>query len=375
MSTIRQTDTLSSERSDLVRLGGDEFVLLVEGLRMDSDALTVAERVYQSVAAPITIGEHKLHASFSMGIAIGCESYTSAQDILRDADTALYRAKEEGRGRYCVFSDDLHKSAMARWQTETDLRRGIEERQLILEYQPIVALGTGVIVHFEALVRWNHPTRGLVPPNDFIPLAEETGLIVPLGRWVLEEACRQIVAWRRELGEVPITVAVNVASRQLVRPTFADEVAATLAANGLPPAALAIEVTESFAMDKNAVLTCEKLRDLGVHLHLDDFGTGYSSLSYLHRMPIHALKIDRSFTSTMRTNKMNGSIVQAVIALANALGIECIAEGIETAADREFLFRYGCANGQGWHFAKALHPDAALKMLATGITGKQTKAA
>ena len=213
----------------------------------------------------------------------------AAEDVLRDADTALYRAKEEGRGCFRLFSDDLHASAMVRWQTETDLRRAITENQLGLQYQPIVDLETGALDSFEALVRWHHPARGLVPPSDFIPLAEETGLIVPLGQWVLDEACHQLARWRKASPQAArLAVAVNVACRQLIRPTFAAEVMATLEQTGLDPGALKIEVTESSMMDRAAVDTCMRLRDLGVALHLDDFGTGYSSLSYLHRMPVHA---------------------------------------------------------------------------------------
>ncbi|MBX3225592.1 MAG: EAL domain-containing protein, partial [Labilithrix sp.] len=361
---VRETDTLAvSERSDLARIGGDEFVLLLEGIRHDADALTVADRLYASVVEPFRIEEHDLHASLSMGIAIGHGNYASAEDILRDADTALYRAKEDGRGRYRVFSADLHASAVARWQTEHDLRRAIDEGGLFLEYQPIVKLETGEIEHLEALVRWRHPTRGVVPPAEFIPLAEETGLIVPLGRWVLQEACRQLAAWRRRVGGERVAVAVNVASKQLVRASMADEIAELLAGAELPPAALKIEVTESSTMDAAAVATCGRLRELGLELHLDDFGTGYSSLSYLNRMPINALKIDRAFTSTMRQNAMNASIVQTIIALARALGIDATAEGVEDEADLVELRRMGCSNGQGYYWAKPLDAERAFAFI------------
>lgn len=360
-SCIRATDTLvASERTNLVRIGGDEFVLLLEGLRDDRDGIAVAERLFSSVVEPFAVDGHLLHVSLSMGIAVGKASYSAAEDVLRDADTALYRAKEEGRGCFRLFSDDLHASAMVRWQTETDLRRAITENHLRLQYQPIVDLETGALDSFEALVRWHHPARGLVPPSDFIPLAEETGLIVPLGQWVLDEACRQLARWRKASPQAArLAVAVNVACRQLIRPTFAAEVMATLEQAGLDPGALKIEVTESSTMDRAAVETCMRLRDLGVALHLDDFGTGYSSLSYLHRMPVHALKIDRSFTSTMRGIAANASIVQAIVALAKALRIECVAEGVESAAELDLLRQMGCSRGQGYLFARPLDASAA----------------
>jgi diguanylate cyclase (GGDEF)-like protein/PAS domain S-box-containing protein len=364
-SCVREVDTLSlSERNDLARVGGDEFVLLLEGIAQDADALRVAERLLGSVAEPVVVEGHKLHASLSIGVAIGHPGYQRVEEVLRDADAALYRAKADGRGRYGVFSDDLHASAMARWQTENDLRRAIEQRELFLQYQPVVCLATGEIEHFEALVRWRHPTRGLVPPSEFIPLAEETGLIVPLGRWVLEEACAQIGSWQALLpAGRQLSVAVNVASKQFVRASFVDELKAILSSAGTPASALMLEVTEGTTMDASATKTCEHLRDLGIHIHLDDFGTGYSSLGYLNRMPIHALKVDRSFVSTMCENSMNASIVQVILALSRALGMQAIAEGVETQAEVDLLSRMGCQSAQGYYWSRPVDPDRALELV------------
>jgi len=310
----------------------------------------------------------------SVGIALGHVSYTTVDGLLRDADTALYLAKEEGPGSYRVFSEDLHASALSRWQTENDLRRAIENGELLLEYQPIVSVASGEIEHFEALVRWRHPLRGLVPPAQFIPLAEETGLIVPLGRWVLAEACRQLQVWRAEPSARRVSIAVNVASKQLVRPAFVGEVTELLAAAGVPTSAIVIEVTESSLMNSAAVETCLALHALGIHLHLDDFGTGYSSLSYLNRLPIDGLKIDRSFTSTICSDAVNASIVKAVVSLAQALGIAAIAEGVESDAELRELQRIGCTNAQGYLFSRSVGGREAGAMIGVTSDGSRRAA-
>jgi len=364
-SCVRQADTLSlSECNELARIGGDEFVLLLDGLSKDVDALRVAERLLGSVANPISVEGHEIHAALSIGIAIGHSGYERVEDVLRDADTALYRAKADGRSRYYVFSDELRASAMARWETEKDLRRAIERNELFLEYQPVVSLASGEVSSFEALIRWRHPCRGVVPPSAFIPLAEETGMIVPIGRWVLEEACRQLRAWNERL-RTPraLSVAVNVSSKQFLQLSFVDEVASILTSTDVLASALRIEITEGTTMDAKAVATCTRLRALGVQIQLDDFGTGYSSLSYLHRMPIQALKIDRSFISTMCENPMNASIVNTIVALARTLGMQAIAEGVETANQLELLRGLNCDAGQGYHWAKPLDPARAFELL------------
>ena len=366
-SCVREVDTLAlGEANALARIGGDEFVLLLEGIRSDGDALVVADRLQEAAARPFVIEGHVLHASLSIGIAIGEPGYERVEDVLRDADTALYRAKAEGRGCYRCFTEDLHVSAMARLEVENDLRKAIADGQLFLEYQPIVTLATGEVEDFEALVRWRHPTRGVIPPSEFIPLAEQTGLIVPLGHWVLEEACRQIHIWH---GELPpgrtVSVAVNVASQQFLRTSFADEVVDVLSKTNVPASALHLEVTESSTMDSAALVNCQRLHELGIALHLDDFGTGYSSLSYLHRMPFRALKVDRSFISTIQETPMNESITRAIMTLASTLRISAVAEGVETAEQASILSGMGCALAQGHYWAAALAPAAAFEVLCS----------
>ena len=364
-SSIREMDSVSTyERNDLARVGGDEFVVLLEGIGQDTDALRVAERLRLSVAAPIIIDEQELHASLSIGVALAHPGYRLVEELLRDADAALYRAKAEGRACCRLFSDDLHAAAMVRWQTENELRRALVQRELFLQYQPIVSLVSGEIEHFEALVRWRHPVRGLVSPAEFIPIAEETGLIVPLGRWVLEESCRQIQQWQRLLpdGRAP-SVAVNVASKQFVQPAFVEELMAIVAASGIAAECLHLEVTEGTTMDKRAIETCTRLRECGIKLHLDDFGTGYSSLSYLNRIPVNLLKIDRSFVCTMCEDPASASIVEVILALASALGLKVVAEGVETIGELELLRKMGCQLGQGYYWSKPVDPDRAFELL------------
>ena len=358
---VRVTDTVAMAEAHVTRLGGDEFVVLLEGIAADADALRVADRLLQSVATSIDAAGHAIHASLSIGIAIGHPGYQRVEDIIRDADTALYRAKARGRGRYDVFTDELHVAAMERWQIESDLRRAIEQKELALVYQPVVSLSSGAVLHVEALLRWHHPTRGLVMPDLFIPLAEESGLIVALGQWVLREACRQVREWA-DLG-VTTSIAVNVASHEFSRPEFVDDVRATLEATGVAPRSIFLELTERTTMGARAIETCARLAELGIRLHLDDFGTGYSSLSYLTRMPVHALKVDRSFVSRMVDDPMSASIVQTVLALATALGMEAIAEGVETAEQAALLRSMKCAAGQGYLWSRPVDAGRALELL------------
>ena len=361
-TSVRCVDTVATPREGHVaRLGGDEFVVLLEGLGKNEDALRVAERLLESVIEPIDAAGNVVHASLSIGIALGHPGYACVAEIIRDADTALYRAKGGGRGRYEVFTDELHVAAMERWRTESTLRQAIEEQQFTLYYQPIMSLATGAVLHFEALVRWRHPTRGLVMPDQFIPLAEESGLIVPLGQWVLEEACRQVRAWA-DLG-VTTAIAVNVASRQFSQPDFVDVVQRTLELAGVAPTSISLEITESATMGPTAIETCARLAALGIRLQLDDFGTGYSSLSYLTRMPIQSLKIDRSFVARMGEDPMSATIVQTVLALASALGMASIAEGVETAAQAEQLRAMKCVAAQGYLWSKPVEASRAFELV------------
>jgi diguanylate cyclase (GGDEF)-like protein/PAS domain S-box-containing protein len=358
---IRETDTVATPNnlSGVARLGGDEFVVLLEGFRNDEDVLRVAGRLLDSVRAPIVCGEHTIHASLSIGIALGNAEYACAEDMLRDADTALYRAKGGGRARFELFSAEQHAAAVARFEIEAELRRALDQREFVLEYQPIVRLATGDVSHFEALIRWNHPTRGRISPGDFIPVAEDSGLIVPLGHFVVEEACRQLRAWHQQGFEAAVNV--NVSSRQFARPEFVEELEAL--ATGLPFQALRIEVTESTLVDEYAVRRCHELAKLGVLVYLDDFGTGYSSLSYLTRLPVHALKIDRSFVSKLTTDPASAMIVQAILMLAATLKLVVVAEGVETEAEAEKLRELGCQYGQGYLWSKAVAPASAVAFL------------
>lgn len=351
-----------AEGAELARVGGDEFVLLFEGPLCA--ASTLADRLQAAVAPPFVIGGREIHSGISVGLAVARGGDQTSTELLRDADTALYRAKAAGRSRSCVFSAEMHTAAVARWRMENDLRRAIDEGQLTVFYQPIVSLQENVIEHFEALVRWRHPERGLVSPLEFIPLAEETGLIVPLGSWVLREVCRQVGVWRKTIAGIEaVSVAVNVAGPQFMRDGFVEEVRASLEAFDLPPSAIALEVTESSMMSDAAIARCAQLRALGVKLYLDDFGTGYSSLSYLHRMPLDALKIDRSFTSTMLENPMSASIVASIVALAQALDLVVVAEGVERASELALLNEMGCEKGQGYFWSKPLPSDMAGALL------------
>ena len=359
--SVRANDLVERFDGRVGRLGGDEFVVLLEGLEADSDAETVAARLIRNAAEPIDAAGHVVRASLSIGIALGTASYERVEDVLRDADTALYRAKANGRGRYEVFTSELHVAAMDRWRLETDLRDAVAACSFELYYQPVVDLKTGSVEHFEALIRWRHPTRGLVSPADFIPLAEESGLIVPLGHWVLREACRQAKAWRQEGVNTPI--AINVASQQFVQMSFVDDVRVALAESELDASALRVEVTESSAMDPRAADSCARLTALGILIYLDDFGTGYSSLSYLTRIPIHALKIDRSFVSRMVAEPASVSIVRTILALAASLRMHVVAEGIETEAELELLRGMSCPSGQGYHWSKPLPAAEAFAMV------------
>ncbi|MFO0627507.1 MAG: EAL domain-containing protein [Polyangiales bacterium] len=345
------------------RLGGDEFVVVLEGLGRDDDPARVAARILHNVTVPLELQGHLVHPSLSVGIAVSHPGYAQVADLLRDADTALYRAKTGGRGRFHVFTDALHVAAVARWRLDQDLREAIARDEFTLLFQPVVSLATGEAVHVEALIRWDHPTRGRVPPTDFIPLAEETGLITAIGRWALQEACRQARRWRDAGLELPI--AVNVASRQFAQPGFFDEVREALNAAAVPPSLLQIEVTEGAAMDPRGVATCAQLAELGVEIHLDDFGTGYSSLSYLTRMPITALKVDRSFVTRLLSDPMSAAIVRTVVLLASSLGMEVVAEGVECAEELEALLGMGCPCGQGYFWSRPLPADEAFAYART----------
>jgi EAL domain-containing protein (putative c-di-GMP-specific phosphodiesterase class I) len=344
----------------VARLGGDEFALLLEDLTDVSDATRVATRIANALQVPS--GPQLLVTSASVGITLSASGYESADDLLRDADIALHRAKAAGRARYEIFDPAMHHRALALLEMETDLRRGLERNEFLVCYQPIVAFGTGRLAGFEALLRWRHPGRGLVLPADFVEVAEETGLIVSLGEWILRESCRQAAEWTRRFG-VALPVSVNLSGRQLMEPDIVERVAGILEEVGLPGHLLGLEVTESVLMANldSAAEKLRRLKEFGVSVAIDDFGTGYSSFSLLHRFPIDTLKLDRSFVS--RIPGPGSPTVRAIVALAHNLGMQVVAEGVETGAQRESLAGLECAFGQGHLFSEAVPPVRAAELI------------
>jgi len=353
----RKVDTIARIPGDHVaRIGGDEFVMLLEDLASPEDALRVAERVHGALTEPYRLGLHDLVARGSIGIATSDAGYSRPEDVLRDADTALYQAKKAGRGCTCIFDPQMHQRAMTRWSTETELRRAIDRNEFELHYQPIVN-GAGRLAALEALVRWRHPLRGQVMPDAFISIAEETGLIVPLGKLVLAGACQQLRRWQLEIPSLAhMAVGVNVSHRQFVSPDVVDDVARILDETGLGPQSLRLEITESTAMQDAAqtIDTMARLRAMGVLIDMDDFGTGYSSLSKLQRMPLDALKIDREFVKEMNHDATSRSIVDSIIALGHTMNLRVIAEGVETAEQADRLSEAGCDYLQGYHFGRPM---------------------
>ena len=354
---VREADTVARHQLDQVaRIGGDEFVLVLEDIRHESDILHIAGRLHKEISGTFHIDGHEICTLFSVGIAFGNETYHTAAEILRDADTALYQAKSDGKSCTRIFDPEMHQRAVARWQTETELRRAITDNQLVLYYQPIIdSLGRPLAL--EALVRWQHSTRGLLPPGEFLPIAEDTDLIIHLGRWVLIEACRQARQWEKEnLLPESMAISINVSGNQFAQAGFGTEITKILRQAGLPPHHVRLEVTESVAMQGAAanIATLTHLRSLGLAIDLDDFGTGCSSLSYLHRMPLNCLKIDKSFVSAMDIDKVGRSIVHTIIQLAHLLDMRVVAEGVETQEQIKLLKNMGCDYFQGYFISKPL---------------------
>jgi diguanylate cyclase (GGDEF)-like protein/PAS domain S-box-containing protein len=350
----------------VARLGGDEFTILLNGIRGADDASEVADRVQKALARPFSLAGHETFTTASIGIAISEVGYDKPEDLLRDADTAMYQAKSLGNAQHVVFDKSMHARAMVLLQLETDLRRAIDKGDLFIEYQPIVSLDTLTLTGFEALVRWNHPDHGLIAPDKFIPIAEETGLIVPLGNWMLHEACTQMRLWQRRLPrELPLYMSVNLSSKQFKQSNLITTITRTLDNTGLDPRMLKLEITESVVMENIEVATrmLEALRDLGVEMSIDDFGTGYSSLSYLHRLPIDTLKIDRSFISRMTENNENREIIRTIIMLARNLEMAVVAEGVETKEQIRLLRELECESAQGYVFSMPINSGLAEQMI------------
>ncbi len=339
----------------VARLGGDEFAVLLEDLAEPEEPVRAAERIQEALAAAHDLEGTEVFATASIGVALGTPGYARAEEVLRDADTAMYRAKDRGRATHAVFHPTMHVHARARLQLETDLRRAIERGELRLRYQPVVSLESGLADGCEALIVWEHPMRGEIPPNDFIPSAEETGLIVPIGKWALEQACRDCRSWGAK-----VSVSVNLSGKQLVQPELLDQVRSALSASGLDARQLRLEVTESVIMEHAgpAGLLLTQLKALGVHLLLDDFGTGYSSLSYLHNFRFDTLKIDRSFVSRLEAPGKQAEIVRTIVSLARALSMEVIAEGVENAGQLQALRALSVDSAQGYWFSRPLDARA-----------------
>ena len=349
------------------RLGGDEFTLLLEEITGLPDAERAARRIQDALVAPFTIEGREIVATASIGVALSEPDYGQAQDLLRDADLAMYHAKQLGRARYQVFDAALRDSAQARFGMEADLRNALERRELRLVFQPIVELQTGRVRGFEALLRWHRPKRGVMLPPEFVPLAEQTGLIVPIGTWVLQEACRQARRWQDAFPAAgPVGISVNLSGRQLAHASLVNDVRTAFQEAGLPPACLVLEISESVLMDsaESSTDVLHQLRALKVGLNIDDFGTGHSSLGSLPRFPLHGIKIDRAFVHRMGSRRTDLEIVRSIVELAGNLGLGVIAEGVETVTQRARLIAFGCELGQGHLFAKPLEAQAAGALLA-----------
>jgi predicted signal transduction protein with EAL and GGDEF domain len=358
---VRSSDTLS-------RQGGDEFVVLLSEMAHQLDAAVCADKILAALNIPHVIDQHELHLTVSIGIAIYPEDGQDAQTLLKNADFAMYHAKDSGRSNYQFFRSDLNARAIEQHSLEDGLRHALERQEFVLHYQPKMNLQTGAIIGAEALIRWNHPERGVVAPAEFIHIAEECGLIVPIGRWVLREVCRQARAWQ-VAGLPRLRVAINISPVELRAKDFVQGVRAILTETRMDPGCVELELTETFLMQDSgstgAVL--RELKDIGVALALDDFGTGYSSLSYLKRFPIDTLKIDRSFVSDLDTNADDASIVSAVISMGESLHMRVVAEGVETREQVAFLKEHNCPFGQGFYFSLPVPAGEFVQLLGRGI--------
>jgi diguanylate cyclase (GGDEF)-like protein len=357
-SCLRPEDTLA-------RFGGDEFTVLIEDARVLDAAVRVAERIVENLREPFTLDGRELYLATSIGIGLGGDGTKNAEELLREADTAMYMAKDEG-GIIRVFDPAMHGRAVYRLELENDLRRAIEHNEFVVHYQPIVNLQTGELWGVEALVRWEHPERGLLDPDEFVPVAEESGLVVPMGELVLEEACRRAVDWQRAFPRTPpLAMTVNLSGRQLRRPDLHEVIGRALKESGLPASSLGFDMTETVyinALDTNTA-ALDRLRAMGIRIALDDFGTGYTSLSYLKRLPADILKIDKSFTKGLGVEVEDTAILQTVVDLAHILGMEVVAEGVEIEEQETLLKEMGCDMVQGNHFSKPLPPKAASEFL------------
>lgn len=360
---LRATDMVA-------RFGGDEFVILLDDIESMDTAKRIADWVQQELKSLTYSSEHEFFISTSIGIVSSAMNYQRAEEVLRDADIAMYSAKAHGKARYAVFDPSMRERIMNRLALETDLRQSIENHELWIEYQPIISLKNGCLSGFEALVRWQHPERGLLLPGDFISLAEDTGLIIAIDRWVLRQACHQLRLWQIKYPQdPPLTMNVNLSGKQIVQPDLIQEVKNILEETGLKANTLKLEITESVVMENNEITSqaFKKLNQVGVQIQIDDFGTGYSSLGYLHKFPVNALKVDRSFVQRLGVNGNDPDIVGTVLTLAHDLGMEAVAEGMETDEQLQKLKDLGCEYGQGYIVSEPLGRDQAEELIRKGI--------
>jgi diguanylate cyclase (GGDEF)-like protein/PAS domain S-box-containing protein len=347
---IRPGDTIA-------RLGGDEFAILLEDINDPAYAVIVAERIREKLAVPIDIKSHKIFTSISIGIALGSDGYERPEQVLRDADIAMYAAKGRGNASYEIFDAAMHANILDRMKMVADLQGALDKKELTLYYQPIIDLNTQQLTGFEALVRWNHPTRGLIYPMEFIPLAEEHGLIFQIGAWILHEACRELkLLQTRHPAQPPLSMSVNISSRQFSQQDLVEILSRFLNETGVDPHSVILEITESMIMENvdAAVETMNRLRKMGIRLHIDDFGTGHSSLSYLQLFPVSALKIDRSFINKLTSSGNNHEIITHIVALAKSLNFDVIAEGVEKEHQLANIKNLHCGYGQGFFFARPM---------------------
>ncbi|PSN11194.1 GGDEF domain-containing response regulator [filamentous cyanobacterium CCP5] len=376
ITVARKLQAIARPTDIVARLGGDEFVILVEHVPDIQAVVQIAKRILADFEGTITIEGHTFFMSTSIGIVWSTVDHTEVSDLLRDADIAMYRAKAKGRAKYEIFDAEMHTQAVKRLTLEHDLQLAIIQQEFIAYYQPVIDLNTRKLTGFEALIRWQHPLRGFISPDDFIPVAEETGLIVPISRWMLQAACEQMATWRQQFPHADdLKISINLSGSDLLQADLIDTIQQVLSQTQLPATALALEITESMLVQNIETTTdlLHQLRAMGFRISIDDFGTGYSSLSYLYNLPVDYLKIDRSFVSNMQPGNKNYKIVQAIVGLSDQLQIGAIAEGIETEQQLEWLKLLGCELGQGWLLSRPLNPAAATALLAAGYSFSQDR--
>lgn len=365
VSMAQRLQRLMGPSDTLSRLGGDEFAILLPNIGDTEQPKTLAQQILTELSQPFHLKGREVFTSVSIGIAISDSSNDSAEHLLRDADTAMYRAKLSGKNQYQVFEGSMHEAAMRRLQLETDLYRAVGNQEFLVYYQPIVSLATGKLAGFEALVRWNHPQQGLIYPGEFIPLAEETGLIVQLSHWILYQACQQLYQWQCDrLVEEDITMSVNLSGRQFMQPNLIEQIENILAETSINPACLNLEITESIIIDNGlAAKVLAQLKKYNIKISIDDFGTGYSSLKYLHLLPIDILKIDKSFIQCLDDASEAVNLVPVILNIAKILDIKVVAEGIETGNQARYLQQLSCQFGQGYFFSRPIASDSMTELL------------